>query len=154
MAKVRAALQVALAAESRQSCRMFTVGVSDHCMVAHHLADPFFGPAQRLHGATYAVEAEVHAPALGAHHVVMDIGALRTLLRRALSTVDYSNLDEHPAFPGFTSTSERVAEHLAGLLAEGIAKLPADFRPIAPATITVRLRENPNAWVVFERPIP
>ena len=131
---------------------MFTVGVSDHCMVAHHLADPFLGPAQRLHGATYTVEVEVRAPALGAHHVVMDIGALRALLRQALSTIDYSNLDEHPAFPGFTSTSERLAEYLADLLAESIATLPTDARPIAPATLSLRLRESPNAWVAFERP--
>jgi 6-pyruvoyltetrahydropterin/6-carboxytetrahydropterin synthase len=64
---------------------MFSVGVSDHVMIAHSFADPTFGPAQRLHGATYAVEIEVRAASLNTHHVVMDIGAMRTLLRRVLS---------------------------------------------------------------------
>jgi len=130
---------------------MFTLGVSDHFMAAHSFADPFFGPAQRLHGATYAVEIEIRAPALGPHHVVMDIGALRELLRRALAPLDYANLDEHAAFPGRTSTTERLAAHLANTLAEEIAKLPGDAAPITPATLCVRLRESPVAWASFER---
>ena len=130
---------------------MFAVGVSDHVMIAHSFADPTFGPAQRLHGATYAVEAEVRAPALNAHHVVMDIGALRTLLREALAAFDYTNLDEHPAFPGRTSTTERVAEYVAGVLAEGIAALALDGQPVAGATLRVLLRESPVAWASFER---
>jgi 6-pyruvoyltetrahydropterin/6-carboxytetrahydropterin synthase len=133
---------------------MFTVGVSDYCMVAHSLADPFFGPAQRLHGATYTVEVEVRSAALGAHNVVMDLGALRGILRQALSTVDYNNLDEHPAFPGFTSTSERLAEYLANAVAGAIAGLPQDVRPREPALLCMRLRETPNAWVGYEREIP
>lgn len=133
---------------------MFSVGVSDHCMVAHSFADPFFGPAQRLHGATYEVEVEVRSIALGQHHVVMDIGALRQCLRRALATVDYSNLDDHPGFPGRSSTTERLAEHLANLMADAIAELPKDARPTEPAHLFMRLRESPNAWASFERPIP
>lgn len=133
---------------------MFCVAVSDHCMVAHSFADAFFGPAQRLHGATYTVEVEVRAAALGAHHVVMDIGALRGIVRRTLDTIDYSNLDDHPAFPERTSTTERLAEHLANLVADAIAELPEDARPIEPAVLCLRLRETPNAWASFERPIP
>ncbi len=129
---------------------MFSLGVSDHVMIAHSFADPFFGPAQRLHGATYAVEVTVRTPELGPHHVVMDIGALRRILREALATLDYTNLDEHPAFPGRTSTTERVAELLAGSLAERIAALPADASPPAPARLTVLLRESPVAWASFE----
>jgi 6-pyruvoyl-tetrahydropterin synthase len=67
---------------------MFALGVSDHVMIAHSFADPFFGPAQRLHGATYGVEVEVRAAVLGPHHVVMDIGALRASLRRVLAELD------------------------------------------------------------------
>lgn len=132
---------------------MFTVGVSDHMMIAHSFADPFFGPAQRLHGATYAVEIEVRAPKLGPHHVVMDIGALRSMLRAALEALDYRSLDDHPAFPGRTSTTERIAEHLAGGLAEAIAALPGDARPVAPASLRVVLRESPVAYASFERPL-
>jgi 6-pyruvoyl-tetrahydropterin synthase len=123
-------------------------------MIAHSFADPFFGPAQRLHGATFAVEVEVRSTAVGAHHVVMDIGALRAIVRRVVQAVDYSNLDDHPAFPGRTSTSERVAEYLAGAIADGVADLPEDARPIEPSTLRVCLRESPAAWATYERPIP
>jgi 6-pyruvoyltetrahydropterin/6-carboxytetrahydropterin synthase len=132
---------------------MFSLGVSDHIMVAHSFADPFFGPAQRLHGATYAVELTVRTPALGPHHVVMDIGALRDILRRVLATLDYTNLDEHAAFPGRTSTTERLAQYLATSIAQEIAKVPADAAPPAPATLSVLLRESPVAWASFETPI-
>ena len=69
-------------------------------MVAHSFSDPFFGVAQRLHGATYTVEVEVRASALGVHNVVMDLGALQEIVHRVLAGIDYSNLDDHPAFPG------------------------------------------------------
>jgi len=129
---------------------MFTLGVSDHIMVAHSFADPFFGPAQRLHGATYGVELTVQTPALGPHHVVMDIGALRGILRQVLATLDYSNLDEHEAFPGRTSTTERLAAYLARTIAKEIARLPADAAPPQPAKLCVLLRESPVAWASFE----
>jgi 6-pyruvoyl-tetrahydropterin synthase len=132
---------------------MFTLGVSDHVMIAHSFSDRFFGPAQKLHGATYAVEVEVVTGALGPHNVVMDIGALRSALRGALDTFDYTNLDDHPAFPGRTSTTERVAEHIADLVASRLAELPGDAAPPAPATLRVRLRESPVAWATFERPL-
>jgi 6-pyruvoyl-tetrahydropterin synthase len=130
---------------------MFAVSASDHVMIAHSFADPFFGPATRLHGATFAVEVEIRAPQLGPHHVVMDIGALRGALRSALETLDYRNLDDHPAFPGRTSTTERVAEHVAGLLAASIAGLPEDAAPGPGAVIRVLLRESPVAYASFER---
>lgn len=129
---------------------MFCLGVSDHVMIAHSFADPFFGPAQRLHGATYAVELTVRSSALGPHHVVMDIGALRDILRGALAELDYSNLDEHPAFPNRSSTTERVAEHLARVVAAQLAQLPVDAAPPAPASICVLLRESPVAWASCE----
>ncbi|MDF3067734.1 MAG: PTPS-like type 4 [Polyangiaceae bacterium] len=133
---------------------MFCLGVSDHVMIAHSFADPFFGPAQRLHGATYGVEVTVRTPALGPHHVVMDIGALRSILRSVLASLDYSNLDEHPAFPGRTSTTERVAEHLARAVAAEVASLPPDAAPPAPASLRVVLRESPVAWASFELTLP
>jgi 6-pyruvoyl-tetrahydropterin synthase len=132
---------------------MFTLGVSDHVMIAHSFADPFFGPAQRLHGATYSIELEVRAPALGPHHVVMDIGALRSLLRRVLEELDYANLDEHAAFPGRTSTTERVAEHVANRAAEEIARLSGDAAPVRGAQVRVVARESPVAYAAYERAV-
>lgn len=133
---------------------MFSLGVSDHVMIAHSFADPFFGPAQRLHGATYAVELTVRTPRLGPHHVVMDIGALRDILRRVLATLDYSNLDEHPAFPGRTSTTERLAQYVAQQVAREIMQVPADAAPPASATLSVLLRESPVAWASHEMSLP
>jgi 6-pyruvoyltetrahydropterin/6-carboxytetrahydropterin synthase len=133
---------------------MFSLGVSDHIMVAHSFADPFFGPAQRLHGATYGVELTVRAPALGPHHVVMDIGKLRDILRQVLATLDYTNLDEHAAFPGRTSTTERLAEFLAKSIARLLVQVPPDAAPPPPATITVLLRESPVAWASYELSLP
>ena len=130
---------------------MFSVGVSDHVMIAHSFADPTFGPAQRLHGATYGIEVEVRAPALNVHHVVMDIGAMRSLLRRVCEAIDYTNLDDHPAFPGRTSTTERVAEHVAKELARAFMALAVDAQPTSGATLRVVLRESPVAFASFER---
>src|ERR1700730_1906328 len=114
---------------------MFALGVSDHVMIAHSFADAFFGPAQRLHGATYAIDLEVRVPSLGPHHVVMDIGSLRSVLRAVLAELDYRNLDEHAAFAGRLSTTERVAEHVAHAAAERLARLAPDAAPTSGASL-------------------
>lgn len=130
---------------------MFVLGVSDHVMIAHSFADPFFGPAQRLHGATYAVDLEVRAPSLGPHEVVMDIGALRGALRAILEELDYRNLDEHAAFEGRLSTTERVAEHIAGRAAVRLGQLPPDAAPPRGSSLRVVVRESPVAYAAYER---
>lgn len=132
---------------------MFALGVSDHVMIAHSFADEFFGPAQRLHGATYGVELELSVRELGPHQVVMDIGMLRSLLRRVLDEIDYRNLDEHPAFAGRLSTTERVAEHIARRVAEEIGRLDGDGAPTPGATLRVLVRESPIAYASFERAV-
>jgi len=129
---------------------MFTLGVSDHVMIAHSFPDAFFGPAQRLHGATCAIDLEVRVQALGPHHVVMDIGALRSLLREVLAELDYRNLDEHPAFAGKLSTTERIAEHVAHRAAERLARLPSEAAPARDAIVRAVVRESPVAYASFE----
>jgi 6-pyruvoyltetrahydropterin/6-carboxytetrahydropterin synthase len=130
---------------------MFSVGVTDHVMIAHSFADPHFGPAQRLHGATLVVDLEIRARALNSHNVVMDIGALRKMLREICDALDYRNLDEHPAFPGRTSTTERIAEHIADEVSQKMRALPNDARPVDGAMLRVLLRESPAAYASFER---
>ena len=130
---------------------MFALGVSDHVMIAHSFADPFFGPAQRLHGATYAIDLEVRAPMLGPHDVVMDIGALRALLRAVLVELDYANLDEHEAFANQMSTTERVAEYVANRAAERLARLARPEAPVPGASVRVVVRESPIAYAAYER---
>src|SRR5215208_8335983 len=94
------------------SAAMFAVGVSDHIMIAHSLRGETFGPAQRLHGATYEVRVEVRAPDLDADGIVMDFGLLRDALAQALAPLAYHNLDELPAFAGRNSTTEVLCEHI------------------------------------------
>ena len=120
-------------------------------MIAHSFADPYFGPAQRLHGATYAIDVEVRASALNPHHVVMDIGALRSILRGVCEELDYRCLDDHPAFPEKTSTTERIAEHVATRVAEAVGTLARDAGPPSGASLRVVLRESPVAYASFER---
>jgi 6-pyruvoyl-tetrahydropterin synthase len=133
--------------------RMFMLGVSDHVMIAHSFADPFFGPAQRLHGATYAIDLEVWTPTLGAHDVVMDIGQLRAILRDVLDGIDMRSLDDHPAFTGRASTTERVAEWVATRAAERLARMEGYAAPAGGASLRVVVRESPVAYAAYERPI-
>lgn len=132
---------------------MYILGVLDHVMIAHSFADAFFGPAQRLHGATYVVELELRTTQLGPHQVVMDIGALRDILRHVLANLDYRNLDEHEAFAGQLSTTERVAEHVANRVATELKGLNEDEAPVPGGQLRVLVRESPVAYAAFERSI-
>jgi 6-pyruvoyl-tetrahydropterin synthase len=132
---------------------MYTLGVSDHIMIAHRIADPAFGRAQQLHGATYSIVVEVRVPQLGPHSVVMDIGLLRSLLRSVLDELDYCNLDEHPAFAGLVSTTERVVEHVAARMAERLVATDSDPGGLRNGSLRVTAHESPVAYAAYERPI-
>jgi 6-pyruvoyltetrahydropterin/6-carboxytetrahydropterin synthase len=126
---------------------MYRVTVRDHVMIAHSLPDPFFGPAQGLHGATYVAEASFFRAELDEHATVVDLGAAAERLREVLADLAYRNLDEHPAFAGRLSTTEAVARHIAERLAEsplvtGLARLD------------VVLREHPDAWAGYSLDLP
>ena len=85
---------------------MFEVTVSDHMMIAHSLRGEVFGPATALHGATYVVEAAFARTDLDADGIVLDIGRAGTVLHEALADLTYTNLDDHPALAGVTTTTE------------------------------------------------
>jgi 6-pyruvoyl-tetrahydropterin synthase len=129
---------------------MFSVTVADHTMIAHSFQGAVFGPAQRLHGATYVVEAEMRGPALDDDGILVDIGAARALLRDILAGLDYRNLDDEPAFRGRNTTTEALARHLHEQLAarcrEG-ALGPGGQRL---ASLRMTLRESPVAWAAYE----
>src|SRR5215831_12056167 len=97
---------------------MFSLTVCDHIMIAHSFKGAEFGPAQRLHGATFAVEAEFRAPKLDHLNLLIDIGLAKTQLRRILDSVDYRNLDELPALCGQNTTTEFMAQYIHTMLAE------------------------------------
>jgi 6-pyruvoyl-tetrahydropterin synthase len=125
---------------------MYTVGVRDHIMVAHSLEGEMFGPAQRLHGATYTVSVEVEREELNPHGVVIDIALLRERLRDVLREIDYCNLDEHPAFDGKPSTTELIARHVHRELGRRLPVIPG-------TTLTVTLEESPVAWARYRAPV-
>src|SRR4028118_853711 len=95
---------------------MFSLTVSDHMMIAHSFQGAEFGPAQRVHGATFVVEAEFHAPRLDHLNLLVDIGLARQELRRALDTLDYRNLDGEAGVRGVNTTTALLAAHTHGLL--------------------------------------
>lgn len=113
-------------------------------MVAHSLPRPVFGPAQKLHGATYVIEASFCREELDDNGIVVDIGAAQAALQETLDVLRYRNLDEHPAFEGMVTSTEVLARWVLERLAES---------PVAAALdrLEVLLRESPDAWVSYGR---
>ena len=133
---------------------MYSIAVSGHFMIAHSFVGEMFGPAQHLHGATYAVEMEVRRNELDGNGLVCDIGLAKTLLDEVLAALDYRNLDEVREFRGRNTTTEFLAGEIyrrlkpritAGVLGTGTAGALASLR--------VMLRESPIAWAAFEGPL-
>lgn len=126
----------------------YSLTVRDHIMIAHSLTGEAFGPAQRLHGATYVVDATFRAATLDDDGVVVDIGRASGVLGGILSLLSYRNLDDEPEFAGVNTTTER----LCGVIAE---KLVAAARngSLGGARLTgigVTLRESHVAWASYE----
>lgn len=102
---------------------MYTVTVRDHMMIAHSLTGEVFGPAQRLHGATYVVDAAFSGPEPGTDGILLDIGRATDLLREVLGGLTYRNLDDEPEFAGVNTSTEVLARVVADRLAAGVAGL-------------------------------
>src|SRR5262245_38151937 len=92
--------------------RMFAVEVSDHIMIAHSFRGAVFGPAQALHGATFAVKAAFIAERLDDNGIVVDIGRAHEALKAILSPINYRNLDDMPQFKGYNTTTEFLTKHI------------------------------------------
>ena len=128
---------------------MFSLAVSDHFMIAHSFKGEIFGPAQGLHGATYAVELELRRAELDAHGLVTDIGLLRKLLRAVLDGLDYRNLDAEPAFKTVNTTTEFLAREIWRRARDRIAAGELKTSG-ALGALRVTLRESPVAWAAYE----
>jgi 6-pyruvoyl-tetrahydropterin synthase len=126
----------------------YSVTVRDHIMIAHSLTGEAFGPAQRLHGATYVVDATLRAPALSDDGVVVDIGRAGEVLRGILSDLSYRNLDEEPEFAGVNTTTEQLCGAIAGKLAT--AARDGALGDVRLSGIVVTLRESHVAWASYE----
>ena len=129
---------------------MYSLNVRDHFMIAHSFEGEVFGPAQRLHGATYVVDATFRRAELDDDGLVVDIGLAGRLLGEVLAALNYRNLDEEPAFAGRNTSTEFLARHIFDRLAEAAreGRLGAGARGLA--SICVTLRESHVAWGSFE----
>ncbi len=125
---------------------MYTVRVRRHMMIAHSLPDPSFGPAARLHGATYVVDIEFCSEHLNAKNVVIDIGAADKSAKKVLDTLDFRNLDEEPQFAGKLTTTEFLAKHIHDEMSRLIA---SQFQ----GCLKVTLNESPVASASYEGPV-
>lgn len=133
---------------------MYSLTVSDHIMIAHSFRGEIFGPAQKLHGATYAVEMTVTRAELDADGLVCDIGLALQTLKDVLSEFNYANLDELPELHGRNTTTEFMAGEIfrrmqprvaSGALGPGTAGMLHSMRVV--------LRESPVAWAGYEGPL-
>lgn len=134
---------------------MYSLTVQDHIMIAHSFKGEIFGPAQRMHGATYVIEWEIRRPRLDADGLIVDIGLMRATLRKALDEIDYRNLDEVEPLKGANTTTEFLAglifELLKGRVADGAL---GPGTAAAFASMKVTLRESPVAWAAYEAALP
>lgn len=130
---------------------MFSVTVRDQLMVAHSFRGEVFGPAQRLHGATFVVDATFRRAYLDEDQLVVDIGRARDELAAVLADLNYRNLDEEPAFAGVNTTTEYLAKVIADRLAAGVGEGRLGEAARGLDGITVTLHESHVAWASYER---
>jgi 6-pyruvoyl-tetrahydropterin synthase len=129
---------------------VFTVSVRDHFMIAHSFSGQVFGPAQKLHGATYVVDVEFCRPELDPDGIVVDIGRASDALREVLAALNFRNLDDDPAFRGKNTTTEFLASVVHERMAKRIAA--GDLGPHARGLTSLRvtLHESHVAWAAYE----
>jgi 6-pyruvoyl-tetrahydropterin synthase len=130
---------------------LFSITVRDHVMIAHSFTGEVFGPAQRLHGATYVVDATFRRPTLDEDNIVVDIGLAAQQLGEVLKAFNYRNLDEEPGFAGVNTSTEYLAKVVADRLAEAVHEGALGEGARGLAGIAVTLRESHIAWATYER---
>lgn len=130
---------------------MFSVTVRDHMMIAHSFRGEVFGPAQRLHGATYVVDATFRRAALDADNIVVDIGRAADALRAVLADLSYRNLDDEAAFAGMNTSTEALARVVGDRLAERVHAGDLGDGARGLDGIAVTLHESHIAWASYER---
>jgi 6-pyruvoyl-tetrahydropterin synthase len=130
---------------------VFSVTVRDHMMIAHSLRGEAFGPAQRLHGATYVVDATFRRAQLDPSGIVVDIGRAGEELRAVLADLDYRNLDDEPGLAELNTTTEVLARLIADRLAERVRAGGLGDGARELDSLLVTLHESPTAWASYER---
>ncbi len=129
---------------------MYSLTVRDHFMIAHSFQGEAFGPAQRLHGATYVVDATFRRAELDADGLVVDIARAGDELGTILDALNYRNLDEEPAFQGENTTTEFLARAVFDRLAEALGDGRLGEGGKGVERVEVTLRESHVAWASYE----
>jgi 6-pyruvoyl-tetrahydropterin synthase len=130
---------------------VFSVTVRDHMMIAHSLRGEVFGPAQRLHGATYVVDVTFRRASLDADGIVVDIGRASEALRAVVADLGYRNLDDEADLAGMNTTTEALARVVADRLAERVRSGALGDGARELDGLVVTLRESHVAWASYER---
>ena len=132
---------------------MYAVEVSDHIMIAHSFRGAVFGPAQALHGATFAVAVAFMSERLDDNGIVVDIGRANDELKAVLSAINYKNLDDLPEFKGHNTTTEFLTRHEIDRIADAVrgGRLGREPRDIAALRVTIG--ESPTARAWYEAPL-
>lgn len=122
---------------------MYFVKIRESMMIAHSLKDPFFGPAQNVHGATFVVDVTFKTKTVNQYNVVIDIGVAHKVVKDILSKLDYQNFDDLDVFKGELTTTEFIARYIYD-------EVSLSVKPYFDGKINVSIKENPNAWAGFE----
>ena len=133
---------------------MFSVSVRDHFMIAHSFSGEVFGPAQKLHGATYVVDVEFRRPELDADDIVVDIGRATAALRGVLAGLNFRNLDDDPQFKGRNTTTEFLARVVFDRMVAAIERGDLGAGASKVESLRVTLSESPLAGGSFESRVP
>ncbi|MFJ9814840.1 6-pyruvoyl trahydropterin synthase family protein [Streptomyces sp. NPDC101151] len=130
---------------------MFSITVRDHIMIAHSFRGEVFGPAQRLHGATFLVDATFRREQLDEDNIVVDIGLATQELGAVVGELNYRNLDDEPEFAGINTSTEFLAKVIADRLAGRVHKGALGEGAKGLKNLTVTLHESHIAWASYER---
>ena len=133
---------------------MYSLTVREHIMIAHSFQGEAFGPAQRLHGATYLVDVTFRRPELDANNLVVDIGLASQQLRGVLQPLNYNNLDDNPAFAGQNTTTEFLARVIFDRMAAAIRKGRLGPQAFGLTHLGITLHESHVAWASYENALP
>jgi len=132
---------------------MYSLSVREHFMIAHSFKGEIFGPAQRLHGATYVVDATFRRAELDEDGLVVDIGLAGAAVRRILAGLNYRNLDEEPAFAGKNTTTEFLCREIHTRIVDAVRSGELGDGAKGLDSLSVTLRESHVAWASYEGPV-
>jgi len=132
---------------------MYSLNVRDHFMIAHSFTGEVFGPAQRLHGATYVVDATFMRETLDGDGLVVDIGLASQQLAAILATMNYQNLDDHSDFKGRNTTTEFLAHEIHLRLSDAVSRGKLGPSASGLSALRVTLHESHVAWASYEGPL-